>query len=306
MRCLAIPLSLCFCLSSASGQEEKKKEPETKSVPVEKEAPRLKRENRPVVGANSPPVEDGKAKNHEVMEKQGWIYLFDSRPAGGKHKADPVGLWRVRNPDEPKRNFWKVLEENGELVLRNDLAKDGHGTDLISRQKFWDFELHVEFRVPSGSNSGVYLRGRYEIQINSLVPGKETKPGMGDVGAIYSVREPLVNASLGPDKWQVLELTIRGFRINTVRLNGELVHASVEIPEAKRGGTGSQLGSGDDASDDFNSPGPLFLQGDHGAVDFRNVRVRPRPSFTRPLTTERDQIRALEKTEDGEKAKASK
>lgn len=305
MKDFAIPVVLCFCVSWASAQEEKKA-PDNKPAPLEKEYPRLRREGRDLPGAVQPAVEDGKAKNHETMEKQGWTYLFDSRPARGKHKAEPFALWRVRNPDAPARNFWKVIEEGGELILRNEIAKDAHGTDLISRQKFWDFELHVEFRVPPSSNSGVYLRGRYEIQITSLAPGKETKPGLGDLGAIYNVREPLVNASKGPGGWQILDATIRGFRITGVRLNGELIHASVEIPENKHGGTGSQLAAADDASEDPNAPGPIFLQGDHGNVDFRNVRVRPRPSFLRPLTPERDHIRELKGVEDGEKTKAAK
>lgn len=222
-------------------------------------------------GLDFGPIEDGKEKSQQGLEKAGWVYLFDSRLGG----VDPLGLWRVRNPKEPKRNLWSVVEEGGERVLRNTIARGDHGTDLISKQSFWDFDIHAEVRVPPGSNSGVYLRGRYEIQILDTPAGKDKQLEKGDLGAIYNIRAPSVNASRGPGVWQTLEASIRGFEIVTVRLNGEEIHRQVEIPRDKRKGTGSELSAGDGVPADPDSPGPIFLQGDHGSVDFKNIRIRP-------------------------------
>jgi hypothetical protein len=211
----------------------------------------------------------------DSLVKQGWTYLFDSRIPKEGAKWSPLSLWRVRNPGEPQRNLWSVVNEQNQWVLRNTIT-GSHGTDLISLQDFWDFDLHVELRVPENSNSGVYLRGRYEIQVLSTPADKPKEQlGPGDLGSIYGVKPPAVNASKGPGQWQTLDITIRGFVI-TVRLNGQLIQDNVEIPEAKRRGTGSELGSGDGIhSSDPSAPGPVFLQGDHGSVDFRNIRIRP-------------------------------
>jgi len=222
------------------------------------------------------PLEDGREKSHQKLEKKGWVYLFDSRPYSVQW--DALGLFRARNPGEPKRNLWSVVEQDGERILRNTITEGTHGTDLISKQNFWDFDIHVELRVPPNSNSGVYLRGRYEIQILSTPAGKEKKLALHDLGAIYSVKAPSVNASRGPGIWQTLEASIRGFRITAVRLNGETIHPVVEIPAEKRKGTGSELGPGDGVSADPDSPGPIFLQGDHGSVEFKNIRLRPLPA----------------------------
>jgi hypothetical protein len=220
------------------------------------------------------PLEDGKEKSHDSLVKQGWIYIFDSRVPDPRHAWDPMGLWRIRNPGQPQRNLWSVIEEDGERILRNTVRPGQHGSDLISLQQAWNFDLHVELRVPDPSNSGVYLRGRYEIQITSTPADPEAKVGKGGLGGIYNVAAPLTNASKGPGVWQTIDASIRGFQV-TVRLNGKVIHRQVEIPENRRRGTGSELGEGDGVSSDPSSPGPVFLQGDHGSVDFRNIRIRP-------------------------------
>jgi hypothetical protein len=235
------------------------------------------------------PMEDGRERSYSTLEKQGWVYLLDGRIPKDPKASDAFGLWRLRSGD-PKRNLWSMIEENGERVLRNTVGKDAHGTDLISKQRFWDFDLHVEFRVPASSNSGVYLRGRYEIQIDSFGADKQLKPAANNLGAVYNVREPLTNASRGPGQWQVLDLTIRGFRILNVRLNGETIQTTVELPEDKKPGTGSQLTAEDGESNDPDSPGPIFLQGDHGSIDFRNVRVRPLRAAVPRMTPDRDRV----------------
>lgn len=215
------------------------------------------------------PLQDTAAKSHDDLVKKGWVYLFDSRV---DKPWNPLSLWRVRNPNQPDRNHWTVVDEQGERILKNEITSGVHGTDLISLQQFWDFDIHAEVRV--AANSGLYLRGRYEIQINSTPAEAEKKIGRGDLGGIYSVSDPLVNASKGPGVWQTIDAMIRGYTIS-VWLNGTLIQDKVEIPEKWLGGTGSQLGSGDGVSGEPTSPGPIFLQGDHGSVEFRNIRVRP-------------------------------
>ena len=251
---------VCFWTCFLHAQEEKDARPGS-------ERPRYRFQGPTEVDFG--PLEDGKEKSHESLERQGWVYLCDSRISPKEVKASSLGLWRVRNQEDPQRNLWSVVEEGGEWIFRNSVGKDQHGTDLISLQNFWDFDLHVELRVPKDSNSGIYLRGRYEIQILSTPAGKDVKLAPSDLGGIYNIKEPKLNASKGPGVWQTMDASIRGFHILNVRLNGEVIHDDVEIPEKWRHGTGSELGG------DINSPGPIFLQGDHGSVDFRNIRIRP-------------------------------
>jgi len=169
--------------------------------------------------------------------------------------------WHLRNKDKP--SFWKV--EDG--VLKNDLEKGQHGNDLITDDKFWNFTVRYEYMVPDNSNSGFYLRGRHEIQILGDYPsGKATKGGNG---AIYQHTVPSEFASKPGNEWQTAEATMIGDKV-TVILNGKKIHDIVTVERA----TGSQL------DDKVNEPGPFFLQGDHGAVSFRNIRVKELPKET--------------------------
>ena len=219
------------------------------------------------------PREDAKEKSHEKLIKEGWTYLFDSRVPAEPHAWNALGLWRIRNHGDPQRNRWKVIVEEDQRVLRNDITRGIHGADLISLQDFWDFDLHVELRC--SANSGVYLRGRYEIQVNRTPAGADRKVGPSELGGIYGVSAPKVNASKGPGVWQTIDASIRGYTIS-VWLNGTLIQDKVEITGRKLKGTGSELSLRDGIfSEDPATPGPLFLQGDHGSVEFRNIRVRP-------------------------------
>ena len=147
---------------------------------------------------------------------------------------------------------WKV--ENG--VLRNTAS----GANLVTERKFTDFKLHVELRLPAGSNSGVYLRGRYEVQIADALG----EPASDQLGAVYGFIAPSEDASKGPNEWQSLDITLLGRRI-TVVLNDKTVICDQDIP----GITGGALDS------DEGAPGPLLLQGDHGPVEFRNIILTP-------------------------------
>jgi Domain of Unknown Function (DUF1080) len=178
--------------------------------------------------------------------EEGFRPLFNGKDTGG---------WHLRNPRG--HNSWTV--EGG--VLKNTAGGDVHGTDLVTDQKFRDFTVRFDYMVPDGSNSGFYLRGRHEIQI--LGDHARGKTGRGGNGAIYNFKEPDKFVSKPGDQWQTAEATIQGNKI-TVILNGVKIHDGVECNKA----TGSEI------DDKVNEPGPIFLQGDHGTVSFRNLRIK--------------------------------
>lgn len=222
------------------------------------------------------PLFDGEVNAHDELIGQGWIYLFDARIPSEIQavKGDPLGLWKPRRADA--NNCWIVGRENKgdqERLLMNILREGMHGTDLVSNLEFRDFDLHVEFR--SAENSGIYLRGRYEVQINKAPAGKEELT-YGDLGGIYAVSPPSSNEAKGPGEWQTLDIQIREYTIS-VYLNGVLVQDQLTIPEGKRRiGTGTELGCwpGDGFHNDPSLPGPILIQGNHGQIDLKNIRIR--------------------------------
>ena len=196
-------------------------------------------------GANAP---------FPALSDDGWAYLFNSRDLAG---------WHLRHPDG--RQSWSV--DQGELV------NGGAGTDLYSDVRLTDCELHIEFSVPKDSNSGVYLQGRYEVQVHDTFGGG-VHPGM--CGAIYGQAAPSENVCKPPEEWQTFDITFRGARPSldgglashariTVVQNGVKIIDDVELTSV----TGGAM--------DANEPRAhgIMLQGDHGPVRYRNIRVRP-------------------------------
>jgi hypothetical protein len=173
---------------------------------------------------------------------EGWINLFNGKDLSG---------WHLRKPDGP--NLWKV--ENG---VYTTAAK---GTDLQTDRDFYNFQLHVEFKLSAGSNSGVYMRDRYELQLFDSY-GKQ--PEEGGSGALYHRKPPSVNASKPAGEWETLDLTFVKQRL-TVYQNGRKIHDNIDVGPK---GTGA-------SSNRDDAPGPLRLQGDHGQVWFRNVKIHP-------------------------------
>lgn len=189
--------------------------------------------------------------------------------------------WKLRGKDD--KNKWMVggasVDDKGKLVH----AKDGHdlvntaggGIDIYTEQEFGDCLVEVEVMVPKGSNSGIYLMGRYEVQVLDSFGVK--KLGMGDMGAIYSVAIPKLNACKKAGEWQKFAIDFQAPRFDgkkktanaifhKVVLNGETIHEKVEVT---KGATGGALGG--------EVPvGPLMFQGDHGPVAFRNVKITPK------------------------------
>lgn len=173
--------------------------------------------------------------------------------------GEPLELWNGRDLEgwlprsDAQPGCWSVAD--------NLLVATPPCVDLISEQSFEDFRLQVEFKYPAGSNSGLYLRGRYEVQIQDDM-GKAIDPLR--IGAVYGYLAPIANAARAADEWQVYDITLTGRRV-TVILNGKTVVRDLEVP----GITGGALDSNE------GLPGPLMLQGDHGPISFRKITLTP-------------------------------
>lgn len=156
---------------------------------------------------------------------------------------------------------WHAMGENQWQVKNGILTNPKSGSNLATDAKFTDFKLHIEFRYPAGSNSGVYLRGRHEVQIEDS-RGKE--PSLIGLGALYGFIAPSEQAARAAGEWQTYDITLVG-RMLTVIANGKTVICNREIP----GITGGALDSKEAA------PGPIYLQGDHGPIEYRNIILTP-------------------------------
>lgn len=148
-------------------------------------------------------------------------------------------------------NQWEVTDG----VLNS--AKSG--VNLMTTEKFDDFKLHIEFKIPEGSNSGVYLRGRYEVQVEDS-RGKE--PNSHFFGGVYGFLTPNENVAGNPGEWQVYDITLVGRRVS-VEANGKTIIYNQIIPGITGGALDSKEGE----------PGPIYLQGDHGPVAYRNIMI---------------------------------
>jgi hypothetical protein len=155
---------------------------------------------------------------------------------------------------------WHPSGSTNQWVVEKGILKSPHrGSNLITDEKFTDFKLHIEFRFPAHSNSGVYLRGRYELQIEDE---GGTEPPNNGISAIYGFLSPNANAAKPAGEWQSYDVTLVGRRV-TVVFNGKEVISRQEIP----GITGGALDSNE------GEPGPLYLQGDHASIEYRNITI---------------------------------
>lgn len=158
-------------------------------------------------------------------------------------------------------NGWKIVEGNQWKVVDGILRSDKSGVNLVSEEKFKDFKIHVEFRYPEGSNSGLYLRGRYEVQI---ADNYGLEPSSIYFGGIYGLIDPNENAALKAGEWQTYDITLIGRRV-TVVANGKTIINGQNI----LGMTGGALDNKEAEA------GPIMIQGDHGAVEFRAIEITP-------------------------------
>lgn len=180
------------------------------------------------------------------------------RPAPQKW-GTPIDLFNRKD-----LSGWKprtATQKHGWIVKDNVLVNATPGNDLLSESKYDDFQLHAEFRYPKGSNSGIYLRGRYELQIEDSI-GQE--PDSHNLGGLYGFLTPSTNAGKNAGEWQSVDITLVGREL-TVVLNDQRIIDRQSIP----GTTGGALDSNE------ANPGPILLQGDHGVVEFRRLTITP-------------------------------
>jgi Domain of Unknown Function (DUF1080) len=157
---------------------------------------------------------------------------------------------------------WHAMGEDQWKAEAGILQSPKKGSNFATDKTFTDFKLHIEFRYTKGSNSGVYLRGRYEVQV---IDSKGSEPSSVLLGGIYGFISPSEMVAKEPGEWQTYDITLVG-RMVTVVANGKTIICNQEIP----GITGGALDSNEDA------PGPIVLQGDEeGSVDYRNIVITP-------------------------------
>ena len=193
---------------------------------------------------------DGKTYNWVASRAP--YFPYNDNPTWGK----PIELFNGKNLDgwhAPKENQWVV--ESG--ILKSPNA----GSNLISDSSYKDFKLHIEFRYSKDGNSGVYLRGRYEVQI---IDSKGLVPSDILFGGVYGFLEPNQMAAKEAGEWQSFDITLIGSRV-TVVANGLTVINDQIIP----GITGGAINSNE------GEPGPFLIQGDHSAIEFRKIIVTP-------------------------------
>jgi hypothetical protein len=168
--------------------------------------------------------------------------------------------WRLIDPKQT--NGWSAIDGNlvNDPVQTEGAPHISYG-NLRTEKTFEDFNLKLEVNIPAGSNSGVYLRGMYEIQVSDSY-GKELN--IHNMGALYSRIKPSVNAEKPAGSWQSLDMTLCERHL-TVILNGIKIIDNQPV----YGPTGGAMIS------DVFSPGPIYLQGDHGKVAYRNIVLTP-------------------------------
>jgi hypothetical protein len=259
-----------------------------------------------LAGTASAPAAPPQPPTVQYSSPGGWKPLFNGNNLAG---------WKYRNPNAKK--VWVVCDDvridpsnpgkllpvgsGGSPAAALLSGDDGRGSDIMTDEAFGDYQLHLEFTVPKGSNSGVYNRGLFEIQIFDSygVP----KLAFHDCGALYERAIPSENHARPPGQWQSYDITMAGKMLSLI-WNGKPVYKDMDVrygetdreaydrlnqenagkPEALRvklrredgkyigyfgeGGTRGSL-------DGPDRPGPVLLQGDHGPVAYRNLLTLP-------------------------------
>jgi hypothetical protein len=148
------------------------------------------------------------------------------------------------------------------IAKDGELVNEAHGANIKTTRQFDDFKLHIEYNCPNEGNSGIYLRGRYEVQVEYEAVDANDK--FHSMGSIYSFLAPAVELPRKPGTWESYDITLAGRRVTVVR-NGVKTIDNQEIP----GPTGGALDSHE------AEPGPFYIQGDHtGGMKYRNITVQ--------------------------------
>ena len=173
--------------------------------------------------------------------------------------GSPIHLFNGKNLEG-----WMPLGKNNQWVVENGILKSPQsGVNIRTTKTFDDFKLHIEFRYPKESNSGVYLRGRYEVQVIDTKSG-DPEPINNQFSAIYGFLAPNQMTAKDPGEWQTYDITLVG-RMVTIVANGKTVICNQIIP----GITGGAIDSNE------GEPGPILIQGDHGPIDYQNIIITP-------------------------------
>jgi hypothetical protein len=191
-------------------------------------------------------------KSYPFTAKRAPLLRIKQQPAWGT----PVHLFNGKD-----LTGWTALGNNQWVAADGILRSPKSGANIRTDKTFTDFKLHIEFRYPAHSNSGVYLRGRYEVQISD---NKDAEPTKGDYGAVYGFLPPAEMAAKAAGEWQWYDITLVG-RMITVVANGKTIICNQEVP----GITGGALDSNE------GEPGPIMMQGDHGPIEYRNIIITP-------------------------------
>jgi hypothetical protein len=211
------------------------------------------------------PKENGEGVDQDAFSGKR-IPALPTRPDLSKIKyAESISLfngkdlegWRLL--EAGAANGWKV--EGGNLINRPDKTTGKHYGNIRTDREFGDFNLKLEAKVPAKGNSGIYLRGLYEVQVADSFGHPPDSHG---IGGVYSRITPSSNPSKPPGEWQTFDITLVDRHV-TVVLNGVKIIDNQPL----LGCTGGALSS------DESKPGPIYLQGDHEAVDYRNIVLRP-------------------------------
>lgn len=156
---------------------------------------------------------------------------------------------------------WHTAGQNQWIVESSVLKSPKPGANLITDKVFTDFKLHAEFRYPKGGNSGIYLRGRYEVQ---LTDSKGLEPLDDQFSSVYGLLAPNEMVAKAAGEWQSIDITLIGRRV-TIVANGIPVITDQVIPGITGGALDSREGE----------PGPIMLQGDHEPIEYRNILITP-------------------------------
>ena len=247
---------------------------------LDTENQQLREQNRELQAELAANKAGGKEASGDATAK---VRLFTGKSLGNwlTRDKDAKKNWKLANvveldPSDPKKlvGHGEGQGEDGVMVLE----KSAGGADIYTAREYGDGHYHVEFLVPRGSNSGIYLMGLYEVQVLDSHGKKKEDLRPGDLGGIYNTKPPAMNAAKAPGEWQAFDIEFRAPRFDAsgkktenarfvrVVLNGQVIHENVEAPKP----TGGELPGGEK-----KSAGPLMFQGDHGPVAFRHVWVIP-------------------------------
>jgi hypothetical protein len=220
-------------------------------------------------GSKNDLVFDGKLAGDKLSGKAegpngvSWTWTGKRAPAlvppAGLKWGEPITLFNGR--DFTGWTFDRPSKAAGWVVEKGCMVNRSTGSNIATERKVQDFKLHIEVNCPSNANSGIYLRGRYEVQVED---DSIEEPPNHHMGAVYGFLAPTPEQPRRPGVWQTFDITLVG-RFVTVVQNGQTIIDRQEIP----GITGGAFDSHEEL------PGPIYLQGDHGGIAFRNLVLTP-------------------------------